>query len=155
VVSTRRPCLNFHAVGTVPYHSQPSRRRSNGLLVLGHDKPARMGNYTDVVREATVLFVAVTEEDAWPWDMQFRDHAYSPQTVAEAWLSWLMATHGTHGTADAIVPTLETSPVSQGCFWLRLRAQLGTSRIVAPQVQLRHITKCGVPTWGVGEMTAD
>lgn len=46
-------------------------------MVLGHDKPARMGNYTDVVREATVLFVAVTEEDAWPWDMQFRDHAYS------------------------------------------------------------------------------
>ncbi|KAF3063263.1 hypothetical protein CFAM422_009996 [Trichoderma lentiforme] len=41
-----------------------------------------MGNYTDVVREATVLFVAVTEEDAWPWDMQFRDHAYSPKTVA-------------------------------------------------------------------------
>lgn len=55
---------------TVPFSNLV--RRSNGLLVLGRDKPAYMENYADFVREAAVLFMAVAEGDAWAWDVRFR-----------------------------------------------------------------------------------
>ncbi|UKZ75532.1 hypothetical protein TrVFT333_003219 [Trichoderma virens FT-333] len=113
-----------------------SRRRSNELLVLGHNKPVRMGNYADFVREAVVLFVAVAEEDAWAWDVQC-------SLVANGCAH---GTHGTHGTADAIVPTLQVpvplaKAVSGSCCphsstlpeWSHRSSNYGTSQNVEGQ----------------------